>query len=138
MNFSGFNLWEVLIATLSAFVIGGLWYSPLLFGPSWQRLAGVSDEAMQKANMPLIFGVSFVLLAIVALFMSFFVEIAAMMGSNASGGAMAGAFLCLVFVAPAFGVNYLFSRRPLKLYLIDVGYLLVAFIVMGTIIGAWT
>ena len=29
-----------LIAALSAFVLGGLWYSPLLFGKAWQREAG--------------------------------------------------------------------------------------------------
>ena len=138
MNFSGFNIWEVLIAAASAFVIGGLWYSPKLFGKSWQRMVGLTDEAMQEANMALIFGTSYVLLVITALFMSFFVEIAMMMGSNAIAGGMAGGFICLVFVATAFGVNYLFARRPFKLYLIDAGYMLVAFIVMGVIIGAWT
>ena len=137
MNFSGFNIWEVLIAAASAFVIGGAWYSPALFGKSWQRMVGLSDEQMQEANMVVIFGTSYILLIVAALFLSFFVEIAMMMGSTAVAGAMAGGFVCLVFVATSFGVNYLFARRPLKLYFIDAGYLLVAFIVMGCIIGAW-
>lgn len=88
--------------------------------------------------MALIFGTAFVLLFIVALFMSFFVEISMMMGSGPVTGAMAGGFLCLVFVATTFGVNYLFARRAIRLYLIDVGYMLVTFLVMGFIIGAWT
>ncbi len=138
MNFSGFNIWEVLIAAASAFVIGGIWYSPKMFGKSWQKLIGLSDAQMEDANMAIVFGTSYVLLVITALFMSFFVEIAMMMGSNAIAGAMAGGFICLVFVATTFGVNYLFSRRPLKLYFIDVGYMLVSFMVMGVIIGAWT
>jgi len=45
--------------------------------------------------------------------------------------------LCLGFVATSFGVNFLFSRKPLKLYFIDVGYMVVSFFVMGVIIGAW-
>lgn len=138
MNFSGFNLWEILVAAVAAFVIGGVWYSPWLFGPTWQRLLGLSDEAMQKRSPAVIFGVSFVLLVIIATFLSFFVEVATMIGSNAWSGAMAGTFVCLAFVATALGVNYLFARHPFKLYLIDAGYFLVTFIVMGIIIGVWT
>ena len=138
MNFSGFNIWEVLVAAASAFVLGAIWYSPKLFGSTWQHLVGLSDEQIKDSNPAIIFGTSFVLLFIAALFLSFFVEIFTMMGSTAVMGAMAGGFLCLVFVATSFGVNYLFARRPLKLYLIDVGYLLLTFMVMGTIIGVWT
>ncbi|GAB2489384.1 DUF1761 domain-containing protein [Arenimonas alkanexedens] len=32
------NIWAVLAAALSGFVLGGLWYSPLLFGKAWQRM----------------------------------------------------------------------------------------------------
>ena len=28
----GINVWAVLVAAVSAFVLGGLWYSPMLFG----------------------------------------------------------------------------------------------------------
>jgi len=34
-----FNVWAVLAAAVSSFVLGGLWYSPALFGPAWQRLS---------------------------------------------------------------------------------------------------
>ncbi len=138
MNFSGFNLWEVLLAAVSAFAIGAAWYSSALFGKTWQRLIGLSDEDIKEANMALIFGTAFVLLFIAALFLSFFVEISMMMGSGPITGAMAGGFICLIFVSTTFGVNYLFARRPFKLYLIDAGYMLVTFMVMGFIIGAWT
>ncbi len=137
MNFSGFNIWELLLAAASSFMIGAAWYSPSLFGNSWQKLVGLSDETIKEANMPLIFGLAFILMLIIASFISLFVEIAMMMGSTAIYGAMAGAFLCLVLVIPAFGVNYLFARRPLPLFLIDAGYMLVSFIVMGFIIGFW-
>ena len=138
MNFSGFNIWEVLVAAGSAFVIGAVWYGPGLFGKTWQRLVGLTDEALASSNLILVFGLSYILLVIAAVFLSFFVEITSMMGSNLVAGAIAGGFVSLVFILPAFGVNYLFARRPLKLYLIDGGYLLLAFIVMGMIIGLWT
>lgn len=42
----------------------------------------------------------------------------------------------LTFVAAAFGINYLFERRSLKLWAINAGYNVIAFTVMGVIIGA--
>ncbi|MEL6592936.1 MAG: DUF1761 domain-containing protein [Bacteroidota bacterium] len=135
--FSGFNLWEVLVAAVSGFGIGALWYGPPLFGKRWQSLVGLSDEEIQSANMPLIFGLAFVLNFVVAAVLSFFVEVAMMIGSSAILGGLFGAVICLVFVATTFGINYLFARRPIQLYLIDVGYMLVMFFVMGLIIGAW-
>ena len=136
MDFSGFNWPEVLMAALSAFALGGLWYGPLL-GKRWQALNQLSDEQISNANMKLIFGAAFMLNLFLALFLSLFIEIAMMMGSGAGAGAAFGLFLGLVFVVPTFGVNYLFARRPLQLYLIDVGYQLLQLALMGAILGAW-
>lgn len=137
MDFSGINIWELLVAALSTFVIGFLWYGKALFGKAWQRLAGLSDEDVQGGNMALIFGLTFVLNFIIAAFLSIFTEIAMMLGSNAILGGLFASFLCIGFVATTFGINYLFARKPLKLYLIDVGFMIVCFFVMGLIIGAW-
>lgn len=137
MDLSGFNIWEIIVAALAGFVVGALWYSPLLFGKSWQQQVGLSDDDLKQANMPLIFGLGFVLNVIVAFALSFFVEIFMMLGSNAWLGGLFAGVLALVFVATTFGVNYLFARRSLRLYLIDIGYMVLTFFVMGVIIGAW-
>lgn len=137
MDLSGFNIWELIVAALSTFLIGFLWYGKALFGATWQRLSGLTDEDIKSANMPLIFGLSFVLNFIIAFFLSLFTEIAMMLGSNAIFGGLFAALLCIGFVATTFGANYLFARKPMKLYLIDAGYMVVSFFVMGLIIGAW-
>jgi len=41
------------------------------------------------------------------------------------------------WVATAIGILYLFEMRSLKHFLINAGYMIVAFTVMGIIIGAW-
>lgn len=41
----------VIIATLAQFILGGLWYSPLMFGKWWMEIMGVescSKEEMEK------------------------------------------------------------------------------------------
>lgn len=45
---SDLNYWAVLVATFSAFVIGGLWYSPVLFDKKWMSLNGFTDETTME------------------------------------------------------------------------------------------
>ena len=137
MDFSGLNIWELLVAPLSTFIVGFFWYGKPLFGNVWQRLAHLSDEDIHKSNMFLIFGLSYLLNFIIAFFLSAFIEIAMMLGSSALMAGIFASILCIGFVATSFGINYLFSRKSFKLYLVDAGYLVVSFFIMGLIIGAW-
>lgn len=137
MDFSGFNWAEVILAALSAFALGGLWYGPL-FGKRWQQLNTLSDERLAQANMPLIYACAFALNFFLAMMLSLFIEIAMMMGSGALTGALFGGFLAVVFVLPPFAVNYLFARRSLSLFGIDVTYQVLQFALMGAIMGAWS
>ena len=54
------NYWAVLVAALSAFVIGGLWYS-VLFEKPWMEENGYTEEKLKNSNMAMIFGGSFIL-----------------------------------------------------------------------------
>jgi hypothetical protein len=127
------NLWAVLVAALSSFLLGGLWYSPLLFGKAWQREVGLSDEALAQANMARIFGLSFVLSLVAAFVFALFLgprpPVALGLGAGASAGSC--------WVASRFGINYLFSRRSLKLFAIDGGYHTLQFTVIGVILALW-
>jgi len=47
------NYLAVLVAAVAAFVLGWLWYSPLLFFRPWMRLRGLDPEAaMKNAKLP--------------------------------------------------------------------------------------
>ncbi len=124
---------SVLVATFSAFALGSLWYSKLLFGTSWQELSGLTREKMQQANMGVIFGTTFVLNFIGALVLDIF------LGPDASlsAGLRLGLTISLVWIASSFAINYLYTLKPLKLFLIDAGYFVVFYAVEGTILGAW-
>lgn len=127
-----FNIWAVLVAAVSAFILGGLWYSPMLFGKPWQREAGVSEEQMKNTNMGLIFGLAFVLSLIMAANLAFFTA-GLPLGTTVLYAVAAGlgwAALGLITIA-------LFERRPLSYHLINGGYLTLAFAVMGLILGLW-
>ena len=127
------NWLAVIVSTVAAFGLGGLWYSKALFGATWQQEVGLTDEAINSANMPMTFGTTFLLqfLAVTAL--------AALIGSGATwmSGLQTGLTVSVFWVATAYGITYLFEQRSLRIFLINSGYNVVLFTIVGTIIGAW-
>jgi len=133
LSFSNINWLSVLVASLSAFAIGSLWYSPVLFSKAWQKEIKLTKDDIAGANMPLIFGTSFVLEFIAAIVLDLFI------GPNGSliSGLKIAALVSIGFITTSIGTNYLYGQKSLKLFLIDAGYFVVFFLVMGMILGAW-
>lgn len=129
---SPLNWIAILVSALAGFVLGGIWYGPL-FGKAWMRESGMTPERAHSANMPKVYGTVLLLNLIAAGSLAMFV------GPNATWrfGLFAGFMTGLTFVATALGVIYLFEARGLRLWLINAGYQIAIFSVMGTILGAW-
>ena len=125
------NLLAVLVCAVSSLVLGGLWYSPPLFAGPWQRAAGLSDEQARSGNMALIFGGAFVLSLLAAFVFAMFLGPDMSLAASTAAGFAAG----LCWVAASFGVNYLFERRPPRLWLINGGYHTLQFTLFGLILG---
>src|SRR5262245_27266534 len=128
-----FNILAVIAAALATFVLGGLWYSPGLFGEAWQREAGVTDEQMRTSNKALIFGLAFVLSLIAALVFALFLGPRPPVNLGLGAGFSAG----LCWVAASFGISYLFEQRSLKLWLINAGYHTLQFTIIGLVLALW-
>jgi Protein of unknown function (DUF1761) len=126
------NWLAVFAAAVSSFVLGGVWYSAL-FAKAWQSAAGLSDEQIKNANMGLIFGGSFVLALISS------ASFAVFLGSelDAMTGALYGFTAGLCWVTASLGMNYLFERKSLRLFLINGGYHTLQFTLIGAILGAF-
>lgn len=127
------NYLAILVAALSTFVIGGLWYSPILFVNVWMKELGLTTEKQKSASMLKVMGGSFLL----SLFAAY--NLSMMFGGKFSfeEGILYGFLTGFGFVSTALGTIYLFEQKTLKLFLINAGYQCVAFTVMGAIIAAW-
>jgi hypothetical protein len=123
----------VLAAAALGFVIGGLWYSPIAFATTWMKAAGISDAQMKQASMGRIFGFAALAQLVIAFNLAAFIGPKADVGFGLLAGLAAG----LGWVAMSLGVIYLFEQRPLKLWLINSGYQITAYTVMGGVLGAW-
>ncbi len=125
------NVIAVLVAALSSFLLGGLWYSKVLFGPTWQREAG--DTRPGKAHPARVFGLSFLFALVAALAYALLIPPAPDAGRALAQGLGVGAGV----VAASFGINYQFANRSTVLWLIDGGYHSVQFALYGLILGLW-
>ena len=121
----------VLAAGISSMVLGGIWYSPLLFANRWMQLAGLNKDQLKTGSMPIIYGGAFLLSLLAALVFSMFLgpkpELMFALGAGASAG--------LCWVAAGLGINYLFERKPMGLFLINGGYFTVQFTLFGLILS---
>ncbi len=116
------------LATVAFFAVGALWYT-VLFGKAWQREVGLSDEALKSgANMGLIFGLCFGLELLVCLTVGHMFDF---LQPNDRAKMMIAVGLALGVMMPATGINYLYQRKSLKLFLIDSGHFIAGMAAVG-------
>ena len=124
------NWLAVVVATVAFFVVGAIWYTAL-FGKIWQREVGLSEEQLKGgANMPLIFGTCFALEFIVCLTVGHMFDFLA---PSDRAKMMIAVGLALGVMAPAIGINYLYQRKSLKLFLVDAGHSIVGMAAVGAV-----
>jgi hypothetical protein len=114
MDTSTLNIWAILAATVAAFVLGGIWYSPL--------------------NQAKIFGLAFVFTLIMAFNLAMFLNDPK---TTLAWGATAGFLAGFGWAALGLSIVALFERRPWPYMFINGGYLTLALVVMGAILGGW-
>lgn len=131
--YSNINIWAVIAAGLSSFVLGGIWYSRLLFGLTWGKAAGIDCTDTNKKHKPLVFVIAIILSIIAAYAFAIFLGTAPSLKNAVIWGLIVGA----CFVATSFAINYLFAERSFKLILIDGGYHIFQFVLYGVVLGLW-
>ena len=125
------SILSVLVATVAAFMAGGLWYGPL-FGKAWQAEQGFgeAEKARAKAGMARLFAVTLVCEFVSAFFLG---HLLAHVSHSARFTMMISVGMALGFVIPAMVVNYMYAMKSLKLIAIDAGHWIVVFAVMGAV-----
>jgi len=134
INFGAINLLVVFAATVASNLLGGIWYSPLVFGKPWAKANNIDlGGSYGDRNMVGIFISGFIMQLIAASM------IAALLGTNSTGteGIQLGTLMAVAFVFTAMGMTNLFERRPIHLIFINSAYHVASFGLMGLIIGTW-
>ena len=124
---SDFALWPVLAGALAFFVVGAIWYT-VLFGKAWQKAAGFTDEDLQSGNMAIMFGLTFLFEVLIAMVLW---HLIARTGAAPHVVMMMSVGLAVGVMAPAIGINYIYQRKSLALFAIDVGHFVAGMAAMG-------
>jgi hypothetical protein len=124
------NIWAALTAAVASFVLGGIWYSPLLFGNIWCREAKVDPE---KGHPAKVFGISFIFSILAA----FGFAILAGPNPDLMYTLHQALWIGIFFVGACFGINYQFAQNSMVMWLIDAGYHTMQFVVFALIVGLW-
>ena len=131
------SFWGVVLAALSAMIIGTIWYSSALFGKSWKKILGVGDDEMKKRM-----GSAMVILVIVSLLTAyvlahFIVYTHSFMGGSwITAGVETALWAWLGFALTAVLAHGAFDPRDKQLLYINSGNRLVTLLAMGLILGA--
>ena len=128
------NHLAVFVCSLLSLVIGGLWYSPLLFFKAWQLATGLRDEQVAKANPLKTYLLTLVLAWIISYTLAFFLGDSK---TNWQWGLTAGLLAGVGWTSTMFVIISLFEQRSLKYLLINCGYIIVYFALIGFVLGIW-
>ena len=137
-NFDYLNWPAIAVATLVYFALGALWYSKVLFVKRWIADLKIDvNNPDAKKGMGMLFGGSFVLMFVQCLAIAIIAERLDIRGAGWMSGVKLGAFTGFCFCATPVGVNYLYEKKPLSLFLINGGYAVVGNIIAAVVICSW-
>ncbi len=131
MDIFAVNWLAVVLAALAGFMVGGIWYGPLM-GKSWMVAMGKTEDDLKNINPAKLYGFTF-LLAILAswtlahTFASYAKDLSTVVKVMTAFGVALG------FIVPALWTNYLFQDAKKPLFWIDAGYWLLFYIAMGLV-----
>lgn len=121
---SNVNWLAVIIGTIVSFIIGWLWYSPILFGKKWAEGSGV--ELGTASSMP-------VAAMVTQLVSTFF--LALLVGVTAAQNALATIILIVLTIAGFVMSVGLFFKKSTFAVLVDGGFIVIMGVVMVIIQG---
>ncbi len=132
------NYLAILVSVVASFILGLLWYSPLLFRKPWMKMMGITQQHMEeskKKGMAKLYIGNFVTTLIMVYVLSHFVDYA--QAKTITDGLQLGLWVWLGFIATLLFGSILWEGKPFKLFLINAGYRLVELLIVASILSAW-
>lgn len=133
-SFSGLNWLGVILATLSTFVVGYVWYDVRVFGNTWLKLVGLTKEESENTEgMGKVYGLTALQSFLAAILLGCLI-----IATDTTGIVDSVLFAAIVGLVLRAGTHIMhngFAKRDVKLTLIDGGHDVVSLAVMGLILS---
>ncbi len=108
------NWLAIIVAALSNFILGGIWYS--IFKKPWMSANNFVEDDLNKRNRSMVFGLSFLFSSIMSINLALFIG-----KEDILFGAIAGFMTGFGWVALAIAMIALFEKKSIKYVLINGG-----------------
>ena len=133
---SSLNWLAIIVATLSTFAVGYVWYSESVFGKEWAKLVGISIKEMNSGEG---MAETFTMTGIASFIAA--VVIGSLMVATGTTGPINGlVFGAIVGFAFRFGAHVThngFAKKSKRLTWIDGLHDVTAMAIIGLILGTW-
>jgi hypothetical protein len=129
------HLLAILMSTMALWILGAIWYSPVLFAKPWMKLLGIEKDGPNKKNIVPGMLASFVGDFILAFMLAHFVTWSS--STTFGSGALIGLIVWIGFFAAPNLPQGIYENRPFKLFAINNGYWLVGLPLVGGLIAMW-
>ncbi|MEQ6169091.1 DUF1761 domain-containing protein [Ekhidna sp. MALMAid0563] len=128
------NHWAVLVAAISNLIVGAIWYSPAFFYNAWKEENNKTDDDFKNINIGKLYGISTILSVIICYNMAFFLGDA---NTDWVWGTTAGFLTGFGWAAMIFVIIAMYEQKTIRYMLINGGYIVVYFTLIGFILGIW-
>ncbi len=129
------NLVGILVSTLVAIVVAGIWYSPIAFGKMWQKEAKIKDKEL-RGGSPVKYIVALIMIVLTAIVLQRFIIITNPQ-SMFEAVKVAG-WIWLGFIVTYVVAGVLFEKVSTKLMLIHLsGQVLILMAMSATLYAFW-
>lgn len=128
------NYLAILVAAVAAMLVGGFWYSPVLFGKPWMREMGKNPDDMKGIAFPLKeMAIQFIASLVLAFVLALFIYRQATVGEAVT----LALWIWVGFYVTLQLNSVLWEGRSWKLYFINIAQSLVTLVLMAVVIGLW-
>lgn len=126
--------WLAVLAGAAAYwILGAVWYSPVLFAKPWAKLVNLKmDDPDAKKGMPMMFIGSFVLMFLTSTGLGLLSSLLYI--PDVMHAVKLGFLVGVCFCFTACGIGYLYTRKPMALYAIDGGYHILGIVIAAVVI----
>ncbi len=135
IDFGAINYVAAAVAAVLLMALGFAWYAPFLFGKAWMAALGKSEEEMRAAGPSPALVAAMAEAILTSLVLAIVFQAAGV--SGVGGGIVAALVLAIAFSGTSIISNGAFEGRPRALVLINLGYRLVSYPIVGIILSIW-
>ena len=137
LDLGSLNYLAIIVGVIINQLLGAAWYRT--WGKPWMAAVGITSEDIEEMKGTAQQWSPYVVAIASALIFTFVLALL-LQGMDADGvihGLLLGLLIAVGFIATSYATTYSFEGRSPRLFLINIGYPLISYAVIGILLAVW-